>query len=761
MGLLESLGLHPTQAVPPQEPRAQAAQAAPPGLAGPVTRPVAGVDAPYVTDFYVSPSKTRIPESATVQLTATGIDSHGEEVDLTMQVEWTTNDRALATVDANGLVTAGQAGEVIVKATHGESGLWRTATIGVDGKHAYATRQELQGFYILPHDPLIPRGDSVPLQAFGEYATGAKVALSDVVSWSSSDRSIVNIGKDGRAYGRASGNAKITASLRVKYANSAAGGTIDYSVSVDARVPVLKAIGVEPRTVALAVGGKMRLKAFAIYADGRRAETLAVKWVSDKPAIASVSLQGLATGEGEGTARISAVSTELPTLLGNAEVKVAKATLQRIRIDALDPAGFKGTLVKGQRLHLRAVGLYPVGSGEIVERALPGAIWSSSDDAVASVSDGGIVSALKPGNAAISVEGDGGDLHLNIKVTAAAGDAHATPAGTGMPPALTKAHAIAKASHEALQKDVRALDDLPKWVKLLSDIVFDLKKTQDPNAVRDALSLQNTRQLVTAVRLLLTHFEEHAVSAQQHIDRALAALKDFEGRVRVREYRAKAEEVKKSIKAGLSMAKGVAKLAHGDPVGAFLEFLGGMAEVTDFTGYNAAADALEKELDDAFRKALGTEHLQAKEELANAKKAIDDTRALVTDAAKDFENMRRQAEDQYDANAKPGDFQFAKLRDPLQKAARIADELAPAVLRDASVVNVGIVNWVKQQKTVPPAHVKTALQQMNQQALSWWKGAKLVKEQADSHRQHLNRLRDEALRALSQVQVPVSRRRKT
>lgn len=71
---------------------------------------------------------------------------------------------------------------------------------------------------------------------------------------------------------------------------------------------------------------------------------------------------------------------------------------------------------------------------------------------------------------------------------------------------------------------------------------------------------------------------------------------------------------------------------------------------------------------------------------------IDDTKALVSDAAKDFENMRRQAEDQYDANAKAGDFHFAKLRDPLEKAARIADELAPAVLRDASAVNVRMSN---------------------------------------------------------------------
>ena len=50
---------------------------------------------------------------------------------------------------------------------------------------------------------------------------------------------------------------------------------------------------------------------------------------------------------------------------------------------------------------------------------------------------------------------------------------------------------------------------------------------------------------------------------------------------------------------------------------------------------------------------------------------------------------------------------------------------------------------------------------MNPQALFRWKGAKLVKQQADSHRQHLDRLRDEALRALSQVQVPVPSRRKT
>lgn len=58
-------------------------------------------------------------------------------------------------------------------------------------------------------------------------------------------------------------------------------------------------------------------------------------------------------------------------------------------------------------------------------------------------------------------------------------------------------------------------------------------------------------------------------------------------------------------------------------------------------------------------------------------------------------------------------------------------------------------------------HGQGVAKQMNPQALSRWKGAKLVKQQADSHRQHLDRLRDEALRALSQVQVPVPSRRKT
>src|SRR5439155_219087 len=67
----------------------------------------------------LSPAAASVPVNTTQQFTATGNYSDGSSRDLTALVTWGSSSTAVATVDANGLVTAVAAGSTNISATLG------------------------------------------------------------------------------------------------------------------------------------------------------------------------------------------------------------------------------------------------------------------------------------------------------------------------------------------------------------------------------------------------------------------------------------------------------------------------------------------------------------------------------------------------------------------------------------------------------------------------------------------------------------------
>ena len=109
-----------------------------------------------------------------------------------------------------------------------------------------------------------------------------------------------------------------------------------------------------------------------------------VKWESDKPEIATVSEAGLVTAVSAGTAKITASKDGYKA--GNISIKVE---LEKIQVTA---AG-ETQLLAGQTVQLSA--------------NKQGVTWKSSDVNVATVSDAGLVTAVKFGTATISAEKEG------------------------------------------------------------------------------------------------------------------------------------------------------------------------------------------------------------------------------------------------------------------------------------------------------------------------------------------------------------------
>ncbi|MDE2866443.1 MAG: Ig-like domain-containing protein [Gemmatimonadota bacterium] len=172
-------------------------------------------------------------------------------------------------------------------------------------------------------------------------------------------------------------------------------------------IPVPATITVSPASAELtAVGETVQLSAEVRDQNGRVMSRAAVTWVSVSNAVARVDAAGLVTAVGNGTSTISATAGSAS---GSAEVTVAQA------VKGIEVLPAPGKVSAGDTLRLSAEAWdangHTVPGGEFT--------WSSSDTAVATVDESGLVHGIVEGVAIISAASAG------VPGTAAVTVAHA------------------------------------------------------------------------------------------------------------------------------------------------------------------------------------------------------------------------------------------------------------------------------------------------------------------------------------------------
>jgi uncharacterized protein YjdB len=155
------------------------------------------------------------------------------------------------------------------------------------------------------------------------------------------------------------------------------------------------AVAVSPESLRLAVGASGRLGAVLTDAGGDVLRGRDVFWSSADSSIATVSTDGLVSAKRVGTVRIAANSEGRS---GAAEVVVRPLGPATVTV-----APSSATLLVGQSTTLTAT--VRNADGEVLTDRAPS--WASSNGAVASVSQQGVVSAVGPGTATISASRDG------------------------------------------------------------------------------------------------------------------------------------------------------------------------------------------------------------------------------------------------------------------------------------------------------------------------------------------------------------------
>lgn len=329
-----------------------------------------------VATVNLSPSSATVTVGQTVQLTATLGDMTGATLS-GRAVTWTSQNPALATVNAQGLVTAVAPGSVVITAASGS----------VQGTTAITVNPEPVANVMINGAPTgLQYEQTVQLTATATSASGA-VLTGRPVSWSSSNAAIATISAAGVITGGAvrGGTAEsvtFTATVEQKSA------TVTVPI---APIPVATVV-VSPSSSALTVGQTVQLSAALRDVTGATLSGRPVTWTSQNPALAAVSAQGLVTAVAPGAVTITAASG---SVLGTATITSSPPPALRVTLS-------QDSVVLDTWGDTASIGVTVRNQAGVVQTSAT-VQWESLDPTVASVSSSGVLTSLTVGSTRLRV----------------------------------------------------------------------------------------------------------------------------------------------------------------------------------------------------------------------------------------------------------------------------------------------------------------------------------------------------------------------
>lgn len=219
--------------------------------------------------------------------------------------------------------------------------------------------------------------------------------------FSSSDDNILHVYANGKITAKAAGEAMITV--------SSAGNEQIYD-SILIKVTEVAAEGIEISNIPdeICVGDIHRLE---IDFTPSNTSDKSVIWKSSDDTVLEVSKSGSLTAKGEGTVTITATSSANPSLSAAVEITVLpKPDIPSVPVESLEIKTASNVGYIGSTVKLSAK-LYPADADGK-------AIWYSSDETVATVSQKGVVTCHKAGEVTITArcgEGIEESIHITVK----------------------------------------------------------------------------------------------------------------------------------------------------------------------------------------------------------------------------------------------------------------------------------------------------------------------------------------------------------
>lgn len=222
-----------------------------------------------------------------VQLTAAPFDANDNAVE-GANVTWSSEDDAVATVDANGLVTAAGNGTATITAQ----------SDAASGDAAVTVSQVIVEMDVVPAAmTLFSLGDTIRLVASGVDANGHHGPALEV-TWMSEHDAVATVDSSGLVTAVRTGSTDVFATT----------GELRDSAGVTV-AQLATEVRVTPEADTLAVGDTLRLSAVALDGNGHEVEDTDYVWSTTNPAAVTVDDSGLVTALGPGTGNIRAQAT--------------------------------------------------------------------------------------------------------------------------------------------------------------------------------------------------------------------------------------------------------------------------------------------------------------------------------------------------------------------------------------------------------------------------------------------------------------------
>ena len=254
---------------------------------------------------------------------------------------------------------------------------------------------------IAPQSPSITIGSTIQLITSLKDEGGKSVnsGIGDV-QWESSNASVATVSSSGLVTGISVGSATLTVRFIDNVGWKDALGTVMLRVS-DQKV---SSVAINPQTINLGIGQSSQILAVSKDTNGDTITGLSIAWASSNVAVATVSSTGLVTGVSKGESTIIA---SVGGVSASGSVLVTDVSASSIEITPN-----KGTLSIGQSSQLSA--RLKDAQGNIV--AGRDVSWSSSDTAIVTVSNAGMLTAISDGESTItaSVEGVSGFATVTV-----------------------------------------------------------------------------------------------------------------------------------------------------------------------------------------------------------------------------------------------------------------------------------------------------------------------------------------------------------
>ena len=344
------------------------------------------VNAANVGSIAIKPSNGSIAQGTQLAFTATGTYNDGSTHDLTHVVTWSSDNTAVLKIGPiSGLGNGIAPGIANVTAALGSLSASVPFTV---------TDETIVSISVTPTGVMIPTGARAVFSATGVFSDSSTQNLTTVVSWSSDNTAVATVGTNssnfGVAVGVSAGTTNIGASF--SYAGASASGSVPLTVST----ATLATLTMNPSTAAIAPGSAVGIAANGTFTDGtKQLLSPLCTWTSSDNSVATVSPNGLVSGQSAGVVTITAQDGPV---FNTASVLVESAALISIQVfpqTRTVPAGFW--------IPFGAVGTFANGDTQSLTTVVN---WTSSNSAAATISNAvstaGQATGVQPGASTIS-----------------------------------------------------------------------------------------------------------------------------------------------------------------------------------------------------------------------------------------------------------------------------------------------------------------------------------------------------------------------